>query len=60
MLPARLSMRRAENNTDCERFYIKIGGTGFNLSPADFKKPTGPSDQEPIFIVCCDVPSWGV
>jgi hypothetical protein len=37
---------------------MKIGGTGFNLSPANFQKPDLPTTT-PIFIVRCDVPSGG-
>jgi hypothetical protein len=28
---------------------MKIGGTGFNLSPAHFQKPTTPSDHDADF-----------
>ncbi|MCB2215399.1 hypothetical protein [Desulfofustis glycolicus] len=31
------------------RVYMKIGGTGFNLSPAHFQKPTSLSDHSADF-----------
>jgi hypothetical protein len=32
-----------------KKFYMKIGGTGFNLSPAHFQKSPGHSDHSTDF-----------
>ncbi|MEE4314178.1 MAG: hypothetical protein V2J11_06750, partial [Desulfofustis sp.] len=35
-----------------------IGGTGFNLSPANFQNQPAIPTTAPVFIVRCDIPSW--
>jgi hypothetical protein len=41
-------------------FYMKIGGTGFNLSPANFENQPAHPTTALIFIVRCDHQSWGL
>jgi hypothetical protein len=44
---------------EAKGLYMKIGGTGFNLSTANFHEPDLPTTA-PIFIVRCEHQSWGL